>query len=223
MSGSRPAKRQYVAYYRVSTQEQGRSGLGLEAQEQAVRTYLREDNRELIGEYTDVESGRRDDRPELQRALAHTKRAKALLVIAKLDRLSRKVSFVSSLMEAGVQFVAADNPSANELTVHILAAVAQAERKAISERTRAALSAARERGTVLGNPQLAKVRPLAGRAIAQRAQAFASNTLPLIRQLQSSGCNTLQSVATALNARGIATARNGEWTATSVRRVLARA
>jgi DNA invertase Pin-like site-specific DNA recombinase len=206
----------------VSTTEQGRSGLGLDAQRRAVNAYVANIGADLVGQYEDIESGKRDDRPELQRAIVHAKRSKALLVIAKLDRLSRKVSFVSNLMESGAQFVAVDNPSANELTIHILAAVAQAERKAIGERTRAALAAARSRGTRLGNPNLALVRPLAVQAVIDRSTVFASNTIPLIRHLHTAGCTTLQSVADALNALGIKTARSGTWTATAVRRVLAR-
>ncbi len=213
-------KQSCIAYYRVSTAEQGRSGLGLEAQREAVNRYVSGTGCELVGEYEDVESGRRDDRPALNKAIAHAKRCKGLLIIAKLDRLSRKLSFVTSLMEAGVKFVAVDNPSANELTIHILAAVAQAERKAISERTRVALAAARSRGTRLGNPKLALARPLAARAVAARTATFAANTLPLIRQLQASGCTSLQSIAAALNARGVSTARRGRWTPTAVRRVL---
>lgn len=213
----------FVAYYRVSTQEQGRSGLGLEAQREAVARYLNGGTWELIGEYTDVESGKRDDRPELLRAITHARRARATLVIAKLDRLSRKVSFVSSLMDAGVKFVAADNPSANELTIHILAAVAQAERKAIGERTKAALAAAKARGTKLGNPKINLARPSALAAISSRAREFAETTLPTIRHLQGCGCKTLQSVADALNARAVPTARGGSWTATAVRRVVGRA
>ena len=214
--------RRAIAYFRVSTTGQGRSGLGLDAQRQAVNAYVANIGADLVGQYEDIESGKRDDRPELQRAIVHAKRSKALLVIAKLDRLSRKVSFVSNLMESGVQFVAVDNPSANELTIHILAAVAQAERKAIGERTRAALAAARARGTRLGNPNLALARPLAAQAVSARACGFALNTLPVIRDLQGAGCRSLQAIANALNARGIRTARRGTWTATAVRRVLAR-
>jgi len=213
---------QYVAYYRVSTQEQGKSGLGLDAQRMAVASYLRSSSELLVAEYTDVESGKKDDRPELARALVHTKRVKGTLVIAKLDRLSRKVSFVSSLMDAGVRFVAADNPSANELTTHILAAVAQAERKAIGERTKAALAAAKLRGRVLGNPRLADVRPLAVKAACDQADSFAANVLPTIRHLQASGCLSLRSIAEALNARGVATARKSSWTPIGVSRVLSR-
>jgi DNA invertase Pin-like site-specific DNA recombinase len=209
-----------IAYYRVSTSEQGRSGLGIDAQKQAVSAYVAGTGMALVGEYQDIESGKRDDRPELLRAIAHTKRCKGILVIAKLDRLSRSVSFVSSLMDAGVKFVAVDNPSANELTIHILAAVAQAERKAIGERTRAALAAARARGVRLGNPDLRVARQQALDAIAQQRVRFASNTLPIIWELRAAGCTTLQRIADALNARGIDTPRRGRWTATAVRRIL---
>jgi DNA invertase Pin-like site-specific DNA recombinase len=212
--------RRAIAYYRVSTTEQGRSGLGLDAQKQPVSAYIEHIGANLVGEYEDIESGKRDDRPALHQAIAHAKRAKALLVIAKLDRLSRKVSFVSNLMEAGVQFVAVDNPSANELTIHILAAVAQAERKAIADRTRAALAAARARGTHLGNPSIADARHSAIEALKRGSATFCSNTLPIIQDLRASGCTTLQRIADALNARGVRTARCGVWTATAVRRVL---
>src|SRR5690606_23983276 len=130
-----------VAYYRVSTAAQGRSGLGLEAQRKAVSDLCRSRGWELIAEYTEIESGRRNDRPELSEALRRARLTGATLVVAKLDRLSRSVAFLSALQESGASFVAADMPEANELTVHILAAVAQAERKAISKRTREALEA----------------------------------------------------------------------------------
>jgi DNA invertase Pin-like site-specific DNA recombinase len=185
-----------------------------------VNTYALNTGLELVAEYQDAESGKRDDRPELQRAIAHAKRLKAVLVIARLDRLSRSVAFISCLMEAGVRFVAVDNPSASELTLHVLAAVAQAERKAIGERTRAALAAARARGTKLGNPNLADAREKALEAVKTNSETFVSNTWPIIRDLRASGCSTLQSIANALNARGVRTARRGSWTATAVRRVL---
>lgn len=213
---------QFVAYFRVSTQEQGKSGLGLDAQRAAVSDYLRSVSGVLGAEYTDIESGKRDDRPELRRAIAHAKKLKATLVIAKLDRLSRKVSFVSSLTDAGVKFVAVDNPSANELTIHILAAVAQAERKAIAERTRAALAAAKARGQTLGNPRLAEARASALNALRERARSFAGNIAPTIRHIQASGCRSLRSIAEALNNRGVPTSRGNKWTAVAVARVLSR-
>jgi DNA invertase Pin-like site-specific DNA recombinase len=136
----------FVAYFRVSTDKQGKSGLGLEAQREAVMNYLNGGRWTLVDEFTEVESGKRNDRPELEMALAACKRQKAKLVIAKLDRLGRNLAFIATLMESGVEFVAVDNPHANKLTVHILAAVAQHEREMISERTKAALQAAKKRG-----------------------------------------------------------------------------
>jgi DNA invertase Pin-like site-specific DNA recombinase len=132
----------FVAYFRVTTGKQGRSGLGLDAQRKAVRDYLDGGTWSLIGEFTEVESGKRNERPELVKALAACKRNKAKLVIAKLDRLSRNLAFIATLMDSGVEFVAVDNPHANKLTVHILAAVAQHEREMIAQRTKDALQAA---------------------------------------------------------------------------------
>lgn len=212
----------FVAYYRVSTKRQGDSGLGLGAQRQAVLDYLDGGRWELLAEYTDVESGGDDSRPELARAIEHTKRAKATLVIAKLDRLSRKVSFVASLMDSGVRFVAVDNPSANELTINILAAVAQEERRLISVRTKAALAAAKNRGIKLGNPRLSDARAMAEAAKTIRADKFAANVTPVIHRLQAAGCSSLRDIASALNARGVATRRGARWTAAAVQRVLSR-
>ena len=146
------AARRFVAYYRVSTDRQGRSGLGLEAQQKAVRDYLDGGAWEIVAEFIEVESGKKSDRPELARALDACRKHKARLVIAKLDRLSRNLAFIATLMDSGVEFVAVDNPHANKLTIHILAAVAEHEREAISERTKAALAAAKARGTKLGTP-----------------------------------------------------------------------
>jgi DNA invertase Pin-like site-specific DNA recombinase len=144
------AQGRIVAYYRVSTDRQGRSGLGLEAQQEAVRTYLNGGNWKLVGEFVEIESGKRADRPKLSEALRICRLQRATLVIAKLDRLSRNAHFLLGLQEAGVDFVAADSPHANRLTVHILAAVAEDEAKRIAERTKAALAAAKARGTKLG-------------------------------------------------------------------------
>jgi DNA invertase Pin-like site-specific DNA recombinase len=140
----------FVVYYRVSTQKRGRSGLGLEAQREAVLNYLNGGNWSTAAEFTEVESGKRSDRPEFAKALAACRLHRATLVIAKLDRLARKVHFVSNLMESGVEFVAADNPHANKLTIHILVAMAEHEAEMISDRTKKALAAAKKRGTVLG-------------------------------------------------------------------------
>jgi DNA invertase Pin-like site-specific DNA recombinase len=174
----------FVAYFRVSTDRQGKSGLGLEAQREAVLAYLDGGNWQLVGEFTEVESGKRSDRPQLAAALVACRKRKAKLVIAKLDRLSRNLAFIAALMDSGVEFVAVDNPHANKLTVHILAAVAQHEREMIAQRTKDALAAAKARGVVLGNPRLAEAR---GKAIAESsaaADAFAANVLPIINEIQ---------------------------------------
>src|SRR5215471_5776281 len=151
-----PHQGKFVAYFRVSTDRQGKSGLGLEAQRKAVLDYLNGGSWELVQEFVEVESGKHSERPQLEAALAACKKHRARLVIAKLDRLSRNLAFIATLMESGVEFTAVDNPHANKLTIHILAAVAQHEREMISERTKAALAAAKARGQRLGNPQLDK-------------------------------------------------------------------
>src|SRR5215813_5790846 len=158
----------FIAYYRVSTDKQGRSGLGLEAQRKAVTDYLDGGSWELIGEYTEVESGKRSDRPELAKAIAFAKKHRARLVIAKLDRLSRNVAFISALMERKVDFIAVDNPHATKFNLHILAAVAEFERDAISKRTREALAAAKAKGKILGNyARIAKAKQAATTARAE--------------------------------------------------------
>jgi DNA invertase Pin-like site-specific DNA recombinase len=144
------AKGKFIAYYRVSTEKQGRSGLGLEAQREAVRNHLNGGSWRLAAEVVEVESGKRNDRPKLAEALRLCRLHGATLIIAKLDRLARNVAFISNLMESGVEFTAVDFPQANRLTVHILAAVAEHEREMISQRTKAALAAAKARGTKLG-------------------------------------------------------------------------
>ena len=176
----------------------------------------------LIGEFTEVESGKRNQRPELEKALALCKRQKAKLVIAKLDRLSRNLAFIAALMDSGVEFIAVDNPHANKLTVHILAAVAQHEREMIAQRTKDALQAAKARGVVLGNPRLAHVRDRAVASVKADADRFAKNVAPIIREIQSSGVTSRRGVARSLNARGVATARGGAWTAVQVGAILQR-
>jgi DNA invertase Pin-like site-specific DNA recombinase len=213
----------FVAYFRVSTDRQGKSGLGLEAQREAVLNYLNGGNWELVAEFTEVESGKHAERPQLAAALAACKKQRARLVIAKLDRLSRNLAFIATLMDSGVEFVAVDNPHANKLTVHILAAVAQHEREMISERTKAALHAAKARGTVLGNPKLAKARKGAIEANRKAADAFAANVRPIIQQMQKSGISSARGIAKALTDRGIKTARGGEWTGIQVAGILRRA
>jgi DNA invertase Pin-like site-specific DNA recombinase len=170
----------------------------------------------LIDEFTEVESGKRNDRPELVKALAACKKQKSKLVIAKLDRLSRNLAFIATLMDSGVEFVAVDNPHANKLTVHILAAVAQHEREIISARTSAALKAVKARGKRLGNPKLSEARRHATAARKESAERYSRNILPVIREIQASGVKSLRAIARALTARGVPTARGGAWTAVQV-------
>lgn len=216
----------YVSYARVSTERQGQSGLGLEAQHRAVCDWLNGGNWKLLAEYTEVESGKWDDRPQLAAALGHCRKAGATLIIAKLDRLSRSVAFLARLMESGVKFVAADNPHASKLTIHILAAVAEDERDRISARTKAALAAAKARGTALGwampsrQNQQREAAQAALLARKTRSKAFASNVLPIIQAIQGAGVQTLQGIADALNARGITSPRGFRWKPGNVQRIL---
>jgi DNA invertase Pin-like site-specific DNA recombinase len=213
----------FVAYSRVSTDQQGKSGLGLAAQREAVASYLNGGSWTLVAEFTEIESGKRADRPQLAAALAACKKHRAKLVIAKLDRLSRNLAFIATLMDSGVEFVAVDNPHANKLTVHILAAVAQHEREMIAQRTKDALQAAKARGKVLGNPKLDVARVRAFEANREAASQFAANVLPVIQQIRASGVESLRGIARALTARGIRTARGGEWSAVQVSDILRRA
>lgn len=209
----------FVAYYRVSTDAQGQSGLGLEAQREAVHKYLNGGDWEIIAEFTEVESGRKSRRPELEAALALAKKHRAKLVVAKLDRLYRNAYFVAKLMHEGVDFVCVDNPHANKLTIQILAAVAENERDLISERTRVALAAVKKRGVKLGSPTPEVGAEAAGLAVAAQADRFAANVLPLIFDLRRKGLTTYREIADALNARGIQTARGGAWFASTVRNI----
>ncbi|MFK8251785.1 recombinase family protein [Ancylobacter terrae] len=194
----------FVAYYRVSTDRQGRSGLGLEAQQKAVRDWLNGGAWTLAGEFVEAESGKDDERPELRSAIAMCKRRKAKLVIAKLDRLSRNLAFVAALMDSGVEFVAVDNPHANKLTLHILAAVAQHEREQIAERTKAALAASKARGTRLGKHGADVLAPRLRAEAAERAQPLG----PVFAELAE--LSTRQAAA-ELNRRGIPTPTGGTW------------
>lgn len=223
-------KAKTVAYFRVSTAGQGASGLGLEAQQEAIRRYLATvPGSKVLTEYTEIESGKNSDRPELAKALAHARSARATLVVAKLDRLARNLHFLSSLMEAGVDFVACDNPHANRLTIHILAAVAEDEARRISERTKAALAAAKARGKLLGSARpghwagredrrLAGARKGAQRAATERRRlAQEGNALVLeIIRAERAGGTTWQRIADRLNAEGHVTRRGKPWSAASV-------
>jgi DNA invertase Pin-like site-specific DNA recombinase len=210
----------FVAYFRVSTDRQGKSGLGLDAQREAVMNYLNGGRWSLVDEFTEVESGKRSDRPELEKALAACKKLKAKLVIAKLDRLSRNLAFIAALMESGVEFVAVDIPHANKLTIHILAAVAQHEREMISERTRAALAAAKKRGQRLGNPSIAEAAKLGRAALKANARRFATNVRPIIDEIIRAGATSHNAIAARLNERNVRTARGGTWTHVQVGAIL---
>lgn len=219
-----------VAYYRVSTAKQGSSGLGLDAQRIAVETLCRSRGWEIIAPpFMEIESGKHANRPELTKALHRAKVTGATLVVAKLDRLSRNVAFLATLQDSGAKFIAADMPEANELTVHIMAAVAQAERKAISRRTKEALAAAKARGQRLGNPNGAASLRRAGKgnqagvaAITAAASSRAESLRPVIDELRTNGAQSLNKLADALNEGGFVTARGGRWYATSVRNLLSR-
>ena len=215
----------FVAYLRVSTEKQGRSGLGLEAQRQAIADFLA--GGKLVAEFVEIESGKRDERPALAKALHRAKVTGAKLLIAKLDRLSRNVAFIAALQESGVKFVCADMPEANELTVHLLAAMAQHERKMISERTRAALAAAKRRGTKLGNPNGARAlrgygNAPAVEAIKAKATHFATDIAPIIADIRAEGITSYRGIAHELNERGILTARRGAWHPATVKTLLER-
>ncbi len=218
-----------VAYERVSTARQGHSRLGLEAQRKAIEDFATSRDAQIIGCFTEVESGRKTDRPKLAEALGLARLRGATLVIAKLDRLSRNAAFLLTLRDSGVRFVAVDMPEANDLTVGIMALVAQQEREAISRRTREALAAAKARGVKLGNPNGAAALRRAGKgggalraAVAHNADEYAYGLAPVIGELQSAGVTSLRRIADELNARGVLTRRGGRWHVSNVRNLLAR-
>lgn len=219
----------FVAYYRVSTQKQGKSGLGLEAQQAAVASYVagKGTDAKLLAAYTEVESGKRNDRPALLKAMEHARLTNSRLVIAKLDRLSRNAAFLLGLQDSGVKFVAADLPEANEMVVGMMAVIAQAERKMISDRTKAALQAARARGTKLGNPNGAKALHGFGNgaaidAVKTKADDRAKGLKDIVANLQEQGFTSANAIASELNRMEIATARGGKWSAKQVIRVVDR-
>lgn len=207
----------FVAYFRVSTTRQGESGLGLDAQQAAVASLVASRAGELVASVQEIESGRRKDRPQLLAALDLCRSRKATLVIAKLDRLARNVAFVSNLMESGVDFLAADMPHANRLTVHILAAVAEHEREAISQRTKDALAAAKARGRKLGNPRPNMV--YASAQASARAADFKARRLPQVKAAIAAG-GTLRAAARYLNDLGVPTLNGGRWHPQTVSRML---
>ena len=217
------AEGRFVAYYRVSTARQGASGLGLDAQREAVGHFLNGGSWRVVAEFTEVESGKRADRPELARAIQACRLYGAKLVIAKLDRLSRDAHFMLGLEKAGVDFVAAAMPNANRLTVGIMAMAAEEERRMISARSKGALAQAKARGKVLGGYRGATTTEAGRAAQTARAQAKAGDLAPVVAELRAAGTTSLSSIAAALNARGIPTARGGRWSTMQVSRVLARA
>lgn len=223
----------FVSYLRVSTARQGQSGLGLEAQRKAVADYLNGGHWRVIQEFVEVESGKNNDRAELAKAMALCRLRNATLVIAKIDRLSRDAHFLLGLQKAGVRFVAADMPEANEMVVGIMAVVAQAERKMISARTKAALQAAKGRSVKLGGlrhrkdgsvVKLDAATIAAGRAACTaRSVARATDLTPIIDDIRATGASSLREIAAGLNERGIPTARGALWSAVQVQRVMNRA
>jgi DNA invertase Pin-like site-specific DNA recombinase len=221
----------FIGYLRVSTKGQGESGLGLEAQRAALEAYVRQVKGTLPMVYVEVESGKRADRPELAKAIAHAKRSKATLCVAKLDRLSRNVEFLARVMNSGCEFAAADMPAANRFMLHVMAAVAEHEAKAISDRTKRALAAYKARGGKLGAelPQCRNLTPeaqrkgaeRAGKAVAKAAAEAYADLLPAMSEWRASGL-TLQAIAERLNADGHTTRRGKPWNPVQVARVLER-
>jgi len=217
-----------IAYLRVSTGRQARSGLGLEAQRAAITTFAAANGLTVIAEYVEAETGKGfdalDRRPILAAALAQARKAKASVVVAKLDRLSRDVAFISGLMAQRVPFVTVEHGlDVDPFVLHLYAALAEKERAQISARTKAALAAKKAQGVKLGGPRAVEAAKAGREAQSANADAFAANVLPIIQSLQASGLKSLAAIAEALNARGIRTARGGEWHSTTVRNILLRA
>ena len=215
----------FITYCRVSTDKQGVSGLGMDAQQDAVELHARRTGGDIVAAYIEVESGKSHiNRPQLQAALADCKLRGATLLIAKLDRLARNVAFISALMDSGVEFVAADMPTASRLTIHILAAVAEHEAKIISERTKTALAQAKKRGVQLGGFRArAAITPekRAASLTARQAAATirASSVAPMISLIKSTGVTSMRGIAAALNTHGVPAPRGGQWSSAQVSRI----
>jgi DNA invertase Pin-like site-specific DNA recombinase len=221
-------RRPIVSYVRVSTARQGRSGLGIEAQRAAIARFAETEGYAIVREFVEVETGKGADaldrRPQLSAALGEARKLKCAVLVAKLDRLSRDVHFISGLMAHRVAFLVAElGPDVDPFILHLYAALSEKERAMISVRTKHALAAAKARGVVLGGPKLAQARVVAQAAIKTNADKHASTVLPLIREAQKHGAITLRDIADALNARGVSTARGGKWYAQSVKNMLERA
>jgi len=220
--------RQVVTYIRVSTASQGKSGLGIEAQRAALARFAEAEGCEILAEFVEVETGKGADaldrKPQLAAALAMARKAKAAVVVAKLDRLSRDVAFISDLMARRVPFIVAElGADADPFMLHLYAALAEKERHLIADRTRVALLAKKAQGVRLGNPTNLGEAGAKG-AATQRAEAdaFAAKVLPIVRAIQAGGATTLRAIAAALNERGVKTARGGDWHDSTVRNLLAR-
>ena len=213
-----------IAYYRVSTAKQGQSGLGLEAQRASVLAHARSQELDIVAEFTEVETGtRKRRRPQLEAALEHTRKVGGVLLIAKLDRLARNVAVVATLMESGVRFVAVDMPEADNLTIHVMAAVAEREAQLISARTKAALAARKARGLKLGKPEnlTLEARKKGAAASRQRAVQDMRSVAAYAAALREQGLS-LRAIAAQLDQHGFQTRRGGTWSPTQVKRVLDR-
>jgi DNA invertase Pin-like site-specific DNA recombinase len=221
-----PPGTRYVTYVRVSTQQQGRSGLGLEAQQKAVSDFLAAHQGRVVAEFREIESGKLNERPQLQAALKRCRQSRATLLIPKLDRLGRNAAFLLSLRDSSVKFICADMPDANDLTIGVLAAVAQHEREAISTRTKAALAAAKARGIVLGNPKLptgtAQTAAVARQGRVAKADAHAADLRDVVEAARAEGCTTLQQLADHMNELSCPTSGGAAWTPVAVSRLLVR-
>jgi DNA invertase Pin-like site-specific DNA recombinase len=220
---------QAVAYYRVSTARQGRSGLGIEAQKAAVHRFAEAEGFDLVNEFVEVETGKGSDaldrRPQLAAALAAGKSRKCPVIVAKLDRLSRDVAFIAGLMAQRVPFIVAElGVDADPFMLHLYAALAEKERRLIGERTRSALAARKAQGARLGNPRNASAAAAAGRAVQiAAAEQFAANVLPIVNSVRASGVTDLRGIAQALNDRGVRTSRGGRWHVSNVKNIIDRA
>lgn len=211
----------YVNYYRVSTSAQGISGLGLDAQREAIKRFI--GNNPVAAEFTEIESGKRSDRPELEKAINICKLNGYTLCVAKLDRLARNLHFVTTLQRAGIQFVAVDNPHATPFVIHILCAVAEQEAVAISQRTKAALEACKRRGTRLGNPNATQALKQARIAYQAQTDTYSERLLPIIQEIQRANVTSLRGIAHCLNVRGFVSRTGKPFAAQTVKNIIQRA
>jgi DNA invertase Pin-like site-specific DNA recombinase len=218
-----------VSYLRVSTDRQGRNGLGIEAQRDAIARFVEAEGYTIAAEHVEVETGKGADaldrRPELAAALAAARKLRCPVIVAKLDRLSRDVAFISGLMAQKVPFIVAElGADADPFRLHLYAALAEKERSLISQRTRVALAAKKVQGAKLGNrTNLGEAQAKGQEALKAGADQFAANALPVIEQIRKTGATSLQAISDALNARGVRTARGGQWAPMTVKRILDRA